>query len=66
MPFVLTNEKLKEFLIPGTDVAVCILSMVRDAPEVFPPLQLAARRALSITDTVKVSITFISADFSSF
>ena len=66
MPFVLTNDKLKEFLVPGTDVAVRILSMVRDAPDVFPSLQLAAGRALFIADTVKVSITFISADWSFF
>ena len=33
MPFVLTNEKLKEFLEFGTDVAVHVLSLVKDAPE---------------------------------
>ena len=65
MAFVLTNDTLKEFLVPGTDVAVRILSMVRDTPEVSPPLQSAAGRALFIADTVKVSIT-LSADWSAF
>ena len=54
MPFVLTNEKLREFLEPGTDVAVHVLSLVKDAPEVFPPLRSASGRALIIADSVKV------------
>jgi len=61
MPFVLTNEKFKEFLEPGTDVAVHVLSLVKDAPEAFPPLRSASRRALFIADSVKVSNRFISA-----
>ena len=55
MPFVLTNEKLKEFLVPGTDVAVHVLSLVKDDPEVFPPLRSASGRALIIADSVKVN-----------
>ncbi|SRR5258708_37861078 len=55
MPFVLTNEKLREFLEPGTDVAVHVLSLVKDDPEVFSPLRSASSRALIIADSVKVT-----------
>ena len=61
MSFVLTNKKLKQFLEPGTDVAVHVLSLVKDAPEAFPPLRSVSGRALIIADSVKVSNRFISA-----
>ncbi len=61
MPFVLTNEKFKEFLEPGTDVAVHVLSLVKDAPEVIPPLRSASGRALIIADRINVTNGFISA-----
>ena len=61
MPFVLTNEKLSELLEPGTDVAVHVLSLVKDAPEVFHPLRSASRRALVIADSVNVSDRPVSA-----
>ena len=66
MPFVITNEKLKELLEPGTDVAVHVLSLVKDATEIFPPLRSASRRALVIADSVNVSNRFISMRQSSF
>ena len=62
MPFILTNEKLKELLEPGTDVAVNVLSLVKDASELFPPLRSVSRRALVIADSVKVSNRSMTGD----
>ncbi len=55
MTSILTSEKLQECLEARNDVAIHILSVVKDASEVFPPLRLAAEKALSIAIKVRVS-----------
>ena len=52
---ILTKEKINEFLAAGNDIAIPILSLVKDASGAFPPLQLAATGALFIATNVKVS-----------
>src|SRR5258705_8849183 len=55
---ILTKEKINEFLAAGNDIAIPILSLVKDASGAFPPLQLAATGALFIATNVKVSSVF--------
>lgn len=50
----LTKEKVKEFLAGGNDIAIPILSLVKEVSGVFPPLQSAAAGALFIAENVKV------------
>lgn len=48
----LTKEKVEGFLATG--IAIPILSLVKEAPGVFPPLLSAAGGALFIAESVKV------------
>src|SRR5258708_3877326 len=52
---IIMKEKINEFLAAGNDIAIPILSLVKDASGAFPPLQLAATGALFIMTYVKVS-----------
>src|SRR5258708_12493062 len=52
---ILTKEKINEFLAAGNDIAIPILSLVKDASGAFPPLHIAATGALFIATNVKVS-----------
>src|SRR6266436_2962690 len=56
MVLIITKDKIKKFLAAGNDIAIPILSLVKDASGAFPPLQLAATGALFIATNVKVSI----------
>src|SRR6266436_2372171 len=55
---ILTKEKINEFLAAGNDIAIPILSLVKDASGAFPPLQYAAIGALFIATNVKVSSAY--------
>ncbi len=55
---ILTKDKVTEFLAAGNDIAIPILSLVKDASGAFPPLQLAATAALFIASNVKVSSVY--------
>src|SRR5260370_30338818 len=55
---ILTKEKINEFLAAGNDIAIPILSLVKDTSGAFPPLQLAAKGALFIATNVKVSSVY--------
>src|SRR5260221_611671 len=44
---ILTKDKIKEFLAARNDIAIPILSLVKDGPDAFPLLQLAATGAMS-------------------
>src|SRR5258708_2515859 len=52
---ILTKKKVKEFLAAGNDIAIPVLSLVKEASGAFPPLQYAAIGALLIASNVKVS-----------
>ena len=52
---VLTKKNIKEFLAAGNDIAIPILSLVKDTSFAFPPLHYAAAGALFIASNVKVS-----------
>ena len=53
MPLI--SKKIEEILAAGNDIAVPILTLVKDFSGIFPPLQLAAGGALFIAERVKVS-----------
>ena len=55
MVLIITKDKIKKFLVTGNDIAIPILSLVKDYSGAFPPLQLAASVALLIATNVKVS-----------
>ena len=55
MVLIITKDKIKKFLAAGNDIAIPILSLVKDTSGAFPPLQLAATGALFIATNVKVS-----------
>ena len=55
MPSILTRQKVEEFLATGNDIAVPILTLVKEVSGIFPPLQSAAGGALFIAEKVKVS-----------
>jgi len=58
MVLIITKDKIKKFLAAGNDIAIPILSLVKDASGAFPPLQLAATGALFIATNVKVSSVY--------
>ena len=51
---ILTKDKINEFLAARNDIAIPILSLMKDGPDAFPLLQLAATGALFIVTNVKV------------
>src|SRR5258705_9780710 len=55
---IITKDKIKKFLAAGNDIAIPILSLVKDTSGAFPPLQLAATGALFIATNVKVSSVY--------
>ena len=59
MVLIITKDKIKKFLAAGNDIAIPILSLVKDASGAFPPLQLAAIGALFIATNVKVSSVYL-------
>src|SRR5258707_15772893 len=58
MVLIITKDKIKKFLAAGNDIAILILSLVKDNSGAFPPLQLAATGALLIATNVKVSSVY--------
>src|SRR5258708_17568874 len=52
---IFTKKKIEEFLTAGNDIAIPVLSLVKDASAPFPPLYYAATGALFIASNVKVS-----------
>ena len=52
---ILTKQKIEEFLAAGNDIAIPILSLVKDTSGALPPLQYAAAGALFLATNVKVS-----------
>ncbi|SRR5258708_5183748 len=52
---IITKEKIDQILEAGEDIAMVVLSLVKDFSGAFPPLQLAATGALFIAANVKVS-----------
>ncbi len=58
MVLIITKDKIQKFLAAGNDIAIPILSLVKDASGAFPPLQLAATGALFIATNVKVSSVY--------
>src|SRR5260370_26643928 len=58
MVLIITMDKIKKFLAAGNDIAIPILSLVKDNSGAFPPLQLAATGALFIATSVKVSSVY--------
>ncbi len=55
---IITKEKIDQTLEAGEDVAVVVLSLVKDFSGAFPPLQLAATGALFIASNIKVSSVY--------
>ena len=55
---ILTKDKIKEFLAAGNDIAIPILSLVKDGSGALPPLQLAATGALFIASSIKVNSVY--------
>lgn len=55
MSSALTRKRIEEFLAAGNDIAVPILTLVKEFSGAFPPLQYAAGGALGIAEKVKVS-----------
>ena len=53
---IFTRKKIEEFLDAGNEIAIPILSLVKDASGAFPPLHYAAVGALCIATNVKVSV----------
>ena len=51
---IFTKEKIKDFLVAGNDIAIPVLSLVKDVSSAFPPLQYAAIGALFIATLRKV------------
>src|SRR5260370_35370808 len=52
---IITKEKIDQILEAGEDIALVVLSLVKDFSGAFPPLQLAATGAFFIATNVKVS-----------
>ncbi len=52
---IFTKKKIEEFLAAGNDIAIPVLSLVKDASGALPPLHYAAIGALFIASNVKVS-----------
>src|SRR5258708_36025653 len=55
---ILTKKKIKEFLAAGNDIAIPVLSLVRDTSGSFPPLHFVATGALFIASNVKASTVY--------
>ena len=51
---IMTKEKIDQVLETGEDIAMVVLSLVKDFSGAFPPLQLAATGAFFIATNVKV------------
>jgi len=52
---IITKEKIDQILEAGDDIAMVVLSLVKDFSGAFPPLQLAATGGFFIATNVKVS-----------
>ncbi len=59
---ILTKKKLEQFLAAGNDIAIPVLSLVKDTVGAFPPMYYAAVGALFIANTLKASSVDPSAD----
>src|SRR5260370_41639247 len=55
---IFTKEKIDQILEAGDDLAMVVLSLVKDFSGAFPPLQLAATGAFFIATNVKVSSVY--------
>ncbi len=55
MVSIFMTKKIQGFLAAGGDIAIPILSLVKDTSGAFPPLYYAATGVFFIADTVKVS-----------
>ncbi len=55
---IFTREKINKFFAAGNDIAIPILTLVKEASGAFPPLQYAAIGALLIVTNVKVSSAY--------
>src|SRR5258708_3755542 len=51
---IFTKKKIKAFLAAGNDIAIPILTVVKNTTGIFPPIRLAADVALFIANNVKV------------
>ena len=55
---IITKEKIDQILEAGDDIAMVVLSLVKDFSGAFPPLQLAATGGFFIATNVKVSSVY--------